>query len=280
MNLPEIEINETLIDDKYEFYDKDVGSGYSGDLLLCRNKETKKKFIMKSLVRNERSLYEMRIQKYLKSEFVVDIIDIFQDDDYYYIVMEYARDGDLHSYFDDKVANETMLIDIMYCISQLLKFIHSKGIVHADLKLENILIVNNRLKLCDFGFSKFSDEPAKKYYYTIPYTAPEQLSSLQYDTKVDIWALGVMSYYIYFEDFPFNIDKSTSSSISASAHCNQIRLELQDKTLRFSNEKQLSNEIKELIQKMLEIDPIQRYSIDQVIDKINMIKNEIKNNIL
>ena len=95
-----------------------------------------------------------------------------------------------------------------------LNFVHRKPIVHRDLKLSNVLISSKKdlsIKVCDFGYAAFfnKDESLEKRCGTAPYCAPELWDAdADFNEKIDIWALGIMTYLMLFgvENFPFNID--------------------------------------------------------------------------
>ena len=86
---------------------------------------------------------------------------------------------------------------------------NEKKIIHRDLKPENILIKftdkeNKKFvpKLCDYGFSKQIDKISNNTRLGTPYTlAPEVLSGGEYDSKADLWSLGVIIYICYFKEY-------------------------------------------------------------------------------
>ena len=101
---------------------------------------------------------------------------------------------------------------MMHAIS----YLHSKGIVHRDLKLDNVMVdgletgdVNKiRVKLIDFGMSKFTRHGDKKinlstYAGTLDFMAPEILDGVDYDLTCDIWSMGVITYFLLAGFPPF-----------------------------------------------------------------------------
>lgn len=108
---------------------------------------------------------------------------------------------------------------IIKTMLEILSHLHSKGICHRDIKLENILYdqATKKLKLIDFGVSKknsFIDKENVEKMWTctgsLQYMAPEMFMGTGYDTKVDCWAVGVLAYKIYFYKFPFDSDYKSS----------------------------------------------------------------------
>lgn len=88
-----------------------------------------------------------------------------------------------------------------------IRFIHAKGIIHRDLKLENVLTTSRMdIKICDFGLAISTSEPKCKnasWCGTLPYVAIETANKNGYSTKSDIWAIGVMFFKLFFDLFPF-----------------------------------------------------------------------------
>ena len=86
----------------------------------------------------------------------------------------------------------------MVDISEALCYCHAGGIIHRDLTPRNILILNGKFKLSDFGISKQITENSKASSFTnawnINYQSPERLEGLEYNTKSDIWSLGCILY--------------------------------------------------------------------------------------
>lgn len=111
------------------------------------------------------------------------MIDVFENPDYIYIVLEYCSGGDLFQYLDrrDFKITEDRARNIAHQIAASLYYIHSYGIAHRDLKLENILMVDDsddsQLKIVDFGLSKMigPNETASDPFGTLSYVAPEVL---------------------------------------------------------------------------------------------------------
>ena len=112
---------------------------------------------------------------------------------------------------------------IIYQICKALDYLHDFGIVHRDLKPENIMIKtklpydsSSSIKIMDFGLSKIlgTSETATDGYGTLTYVAPEVLKREPYNKSVDIWSLGVITYYIVCGLFPFDDDSNDENMIA------------------------------------------------------------------
>ena len=125
-----------------------------------------------------------------------------------FIALEYAQNGDLL----DKIKREGKFSESEYLpmfegILSALGHIHSKGILHRDIKLDNILIdKHGKIKLCDFGVSWKMPEKGKVYEHigTPAYLAPEIIKEKGYNGfGADVWSLGVMTYIALTGEVPF-----------------------------------------------------------------------------
>ena len=126
---------------------------------------------------------EIEVLKICQHPNIIKLEDIFENQDYLYIVMEYLAGGDFFSYLEKRKfrVTEDNAKRIMHQISTALYYLHSFGIVHRDLKPENILMVkaeeNSDVKIVDFGLSKTfgPGDTCKEPFGTLCYVAPEIL---------------------------------------------------------------------------------------------------------
>jgi len=137
----------------------------------------------------------------LDHENIIKMNDSYEDKDKFYVVMELAVGGEL---FEDVIANgyydEYVAVPIIEQVLQAVKYLHNLGIVHRDIKLENVLYKDketNKIKIADFGESKKIRNRLKTYCGTMDYMAPEIIrGSGSYGKEVDMWAIGVMTYVL------------------------------------------------------------------------------------
>ena len=154
---------------------------------------------------------EKENMKLCECENTVKFYEYYEDDDYFVIVMELC-DTNLSDYLK-KRDNFTLdeIFEIFSNLNKAFKIMHEKNILHRDIKLENILLkFTNKEKtkfvpkLCDFGFSKQIKIDGKNTRLGTPVTmAPEILKGSKYDSKTDLWSLGVIIYYCYFKEYPY-----------------------------------------------------------------------------
>ena len=141
----------------------------------------------------------------IKCENSVEYFNHFDDDEYYYIVMEKC-DEDLEKFIQEKGAiSESMIKEILSQLNKAFKIMHSNKIIHRDLKPQNILVNKNpfTIKLADFGNCRlFNKTNFSTNIGTLGYAAPEQ-SNQNYDpTKCDLWSIGVIIYKLKFNEVP------------------------------------------------------------------------------
>jgi len=128
------------------------------------------------------------------------------------MILEYAQ-GTLMILLDKYIKfTPAIACRITYQIVSALAYMHANGVTHRDLKLENILTTNLDpstaiIKLSDFGLSKDLEEGTMSTACGSPYyVAPEVLIGEDYTSKVDMWSVGVMSYWMLVGNGPFNAE--------------------------------------------------------------------------
>eukprot|EP01025_Chloroclados_australasicus_P025094 TRINITY_DN2508_c0_g2_i1.p1 TRINITY_DN2508_c0_g2~~TRINITY_DN2508_c0_g2_i1.p1 ORF type:complete len:355 (-),score=41.31 TRINITY_DN2508_c0_g2_i1:3034-4098(-) len=263
---------------------KDLNQGTFGFVQLCKDKETNEKVAIKFIKRGEEyiSKYvdrELQNHRLLIHPHVVQFKEAFVTDEFLGIAMEYAAGGDLFDYVvkrgglkEDEARwfFQQLIVAIDYC--------HKMGIVNRDIKLENTLLDGSKkplLKLCDFGYSKNEsmDSQPKSKVGTPGYIAPEIIKNERYDGKEsDIWSCGVILYIMLVGGYPFERAEDKKSS-------NKLHIMIQ-RILRadyiYPKSLHLSPECKDLIAKILVVEPRKRLTIQQVFEhpwfRINLPK--------
>ncbi|CAI4051250.1 hypothetical protein N7582_005153 [Saccharomyces uvarum] len=187
-------------------------------------------------------------------ENILRLLDFFEDDDYYYIETPVHGETGSIDLFDviefkkDMVEHEAKLV-FKQVVSSI-KHLHDQGIVHRDIKDENIIVDSHGfVKLIDFGSAAYTKSgPFDVFVGTMDYAAPEVLGGSSYKGKPqDIWALGVLLYTIIYKENPYyNID------------------EILEGELRFDNAENVSDECISLIKGILTREVDKRPTIDDI----------------
>ncbi|CAD5123947.1 DgyrCDS12254 [Dimorphilus gyrociliatus] len=139
------------------------------------------------------------------------LFSVFESDNHIVIILELAARGEIYDLIEEKGRLEED--DARYFFKQLLSslaYLHSEGIVHRDLKLENLLLdENHQLKICDFGLANsFGEEKLTTFCGSALYSSPEIVNGIPYEgPEVDMWSLGVILYTFVYGNMPFSGDK-------------------------------------------------------------------------
>ena len=244
-----------------------LGVGTYGQVFLVQNKYTKEYFAMKEIPKTSEDLLsdneimdEIEILKNLDHPDIVRITEFYNTENSYYLINEYCKYGELY----EQVKNEFSETQIAVMFRQILSgiaYLHSNNIIHRDLKLENILIsdieksitTNEDLflvKIIDFGTAKIFDKNKipRAIVGSIYYIAPEVILK-KYGKECDMWSLGVILYMFIVGHAPFD------------GRSNRDIMEKIKGGKYLKNEKRwkkASNEVKDLINKLLVLEPEKR----------------------
>ena len=222
---------------------------------------------------------EIDILKIAKHPNIIQLYDVFENENYIYIIMEYCAGGDLFSYIEKRGFRlpETRAAEIIHKLSTAVFFLHEYGVVHRDLKPENILMTDNSsnadIRLVDFGLGKIigPGEMCTDPFGTFSYVAPEVLKEKPYSFKVDLFAIGIISYLLVAGFLPF--DHETSEK--------EIARQTVYEPTPFPNSvwKNISNEARMFVDNLLQKNPDKRMGIKEVLQHKWLQKYNSKENI-
>ncbi|CAL4124996.1 unnamed protein product [Meganyctiphanes norvegica] len=214
----ESSIKENRIDAEFNFL-KVLGRGSFATVLLAEKKTSKNdlfaiKILKKEIVLQDDTIHCIMTERNIlalqnKPPFFVDFHSCSQSADRLYFVMEYVAGGDLLHHLTQKGKfNEDVARFFSAEIALGLFYLHSKGVIFRDLKLDNVLLDSEgHIKLADFGLCKegiSGDNVTHTFCGTPEYTAPEVILYLPYGKSVDWWAFGVVLYQLMEGHTPFH----------------------------------------------------------------------------
>lgn len=188
---------------------------------------------------------------------IVKVYDVSFGDMIQYIVMEYIDGITLKEYIAKKKAVSWR--ETVHFVTQILKALqhaHEKGIIHRDIKPQNIMLLEDgTIKVTDFGIARFENNETKtmtdKAIGSVHYISPEQARGESTDAKSDIYSLGVMMYEMLTGKLPFEADSAVSVAI--------MQLQSDPKPLREINS-EIPVGLEEITIKAMQKDPAKRYS--------------------
>lgn len=250
----------------YDVDDKVLGTGYSGSVYLARKGHEKfavKDFKLRGISKSEKGRLETECKIFLVLDHphVARLVDVYESEDKLSLVMECMDGGELFDrLLEKKRFAEKDAAHAAYQMLLALNYIHTQGIVHRDIKLENWLYENkasDHLKLIDFGFSKIwnpADTKMKLSCGTLGYVAPEVLE-MSYTSQVDLWSLGIVVFILLVGYMPFSgSDEQQMRDIRAGEYSwKPHRWQL------------VSKEGISFVQKLLVVDPVERLTASQAL---------------
>jgi len=196
-----------------------LGSGISGVVRLVTHKATGVKYAVKcldlGLVDTEEGLMQLREEIYIMCQLdhpnIVRLEEVYESHSEIYLVQELCLGGELFDRLDEQPDYHYTEAECARLIKQMLcavRYLHSKGIIHRDLKLENFLFSSSapdsELKMIDFGLSKhFQYGEIQQQAVGTPYTVAPEVIRGRYDERCDIWAIGVIAFLLLSGDPPF-----------------------------------------------------------------------------
>ena len=192
--------------DKYNTI-KYIGKGIFSQVYLVEDVETKKQYAMKCIfIKNNEDIIEreLKIMQMMNHPNIVKYIEVIREKEEIKVIMEYCKNGDLDCYVRGRKMNEKGAWYYLYQILQGINYLHSKNIMHRDLKPQNILVDDNNVcKIADFGFAKIQENDMINTMCGSPmYMAPEIIKHQEYSEKADIWSCGIIFYQMLTGELP------------------------------------------------------------------------------
>lgn len=245
-----------------------IGEGTYAKVKYAQHSETGKAYALKVLSKEfliQRGMVdqvkkEISILKKVKHPYIVNLHEIMSSKDKIFLVMELVTGGDLFDTIaiqgpfkeeDGKVMFSQIVAAVAYC--------HKNGVCHRDLKPENVLLTSEgQAKLSDFGLGAIRDDEASYDLMntvcgTPNYAAPEVISKKPYSGyAADVWSLGVVLYVILAGCLPFDED-------------NMVHLFEKVAHGEYTMPAWISDEAKELLQSMLQVDASRRPTAEQLL---------------
>uniref|UniRef100_A0A8C5FYK6 Protein kinase C n=1 Tax=Gouania willdenowi TaxID=441366 RepID=A0A8C5FYK6_GOUWI len=247
--------------DNFVFH-KVLGKGSFGKVLLAELKGRGEYFAVKALKKDvvlmdddvECTMIEKRVLALAwENPFLTHLYSTFQTKEHLFFVMEYLNGGDLMFHIQEKGRFE--LYRASFYSAEIicgLQFLHSKGIIYRDLKLDNVMLdQEGHIKIADFGMCKenvFGENRATTFCGTPDYIAPEILLGQKYSFSVDWWSFGVLLYEMLIGQSPFHGDDEDELFES-------IRMD----TPHYP--RWINKEAKDLLEQLFERDPTRRLGV-------------------
>ena len=272
------DLNPVIINNK----PKIIGEGRFSTVYLYKHKFNEslfalKKISLKKIIESGNDINiiqrEINIHSRINHENIVKFLSYNNNPNEINILLEYCPYGSIFELINKNGFDELLTYKYFSQVVNAVYFLHKNNLIHRDIKPENILLNGDKIKLCDFGWCcETNTNNRKSFCGTFEYMAPEIIKETPYGKPVDIWALGILLYELYFGVSPFSSNKVNEEQTKEVI--NNIML----KRL-FFDRKSISYDMKDLIIHMLEDDINRRYTIDEVVSHpwFKKCKNKIQN---
>lgn len=241
---------------------KKIGTGAFSEVFECKHKTNGErcavKIIKKSIFEKEKKIHqydeiailkekekrmhlhnEIAILKLVQHPNIIHLKETYEDKDNIYIVLELIEDGDFYDFILGRPCfKDNELRQIMKQLFEAIAYLHEFGIVHCDIKPENMLYnktTGNIVKLTDFGLSRMilSNQTLDTVCGTLEYVAPEILSTRKSGMESDMWSSGIIMYLLSNGKLPYDnnnsdniLTKITSGPPSFKPHIGELAKDL------------------------------------------------------
>ena len=245
-----------------------LGKGQFGTVYLAESSVDNKTYAIKCLKKsflegNERwkkyLLTEIGIMKKIDHINIIHLYELLESSNNFYLVIDYCNKGDFEQYLKSRniyCLEEKEAVHFLKQIMNGFRELRKHEVIHRDFKLANILVDNDIVKIADFGMAKKGQKIAQTIVGSYMTMAPELLmingdddDPQFYCSKADLWSVGFVFYQILYGDPPF-------FGLSPNEIFNDIKRK--SGNLDFPKDKNISEEAKNLINKLLQMDPKKR----------------------
>ncbi|CAD8069052.1 unnamed protein product [Paramecium sonneborni] len=262
------------LDPFYTTIDK-IEANQLSSIRLIQRKDNQQVFAckeMKKVIKYSQQLFQNEVEtlKQLSHKNIITLIEVYESDYQYSIILEYLKGGSLNQCLRYCKLNNCEIDIIMQQILEGINYMHTNGYVHRDIKPDNILFNDlgqfSHLKIIDFGITQKLDiqEKNKDMKFGTPgYMAPEMfIQSYKISEKVDIFACGAILYQMLtgFKLIIGNTQKETMENNKIFTKNDQILSKIKQ------------SDYKNLVALMIEEDPQKRISAKQALNYLNLIK--------
>ena len=234
----------------------------------------------------EHLLTEIEVMSTVKSDNIIRLYDIYQDQTNYYLIIDYCNQGDFINYLKNLGQNYLEEDEAIYFLKQIKNafvVLRNNSVMHRDIKLENMFVTDHVLKLGDFGFAKIRQDTTSSVLGSKYTMAPEILLGVHktktYGPKCDLWSIGCVFYQMLFGikiDIGFEGDGSIRAIAKAIENLNEREIQFP---------KPVSHLTEDILRRLLTKDEESRISFDDFFNhpifktsskQINQVKEKLK----
>lgn len=209
---------------------------------------------------------EVSIHSRLKHPSILELYTFFEDANYVYLILELCHNGELQQYIKKKMLTESEASTIMKQVVEGIRYLHFHNILHRDISLSNLLLTKDmQVKISDFGLATQLSRPDEKHMTmcgTPNFISPEVATRGSHGLEVDVWSLGCLLYTLLVGSPPFDT-QAVKSTLTRVVMAN------------YNLPSHLSPEAKDLINSLLQKNPKDRISLDQILEHPFIKRNQI-----